>query len=226
MKLAIAETFHSIMGEGTWVGTPMHFIRTAGCSVGRPYTNRVENLSSTKDNPQLPTGALAWECHTWDGRSFWCDTDFNKRLEVETDDLVDVTFEDHICLTGGEPLIHRLAIERLVELAFFKRKTVHIETSGTIFFPHTQGVWLTVAPKQGALASMLDSADEIKLLVDKDFKVDNVPAALHQRHNVFLSPVNDVDQINKPNLQLALDILTVMPNWRLSTQVHKWWGVR
>lgn len=35
--VAIAETFDSIQGEGAWAGTPMFFIRFAGCNLSCPW---------------------------------------------------------------------------------------------------------------------------------------------------------------------------------------------
>ncbi|MCH2543374.1 MAG: 7-carboxy-7-deazaguanine synthase QueE, partial [Candidatus Atelocyanobacterium sp. ALOHA_A2.5_9] len=36
----IAETFHSIQGEGAWTGVSAFFIRLAGCNVGCPWCDQ------------------------------------------------------------------------------------------------------------------------------------------------------------------------------------------
>ena len=35
--LPVVETFHSVQGEGAWMGTNAFFIRLAGCDVGCPW---------------------------------------------------------------------------------------------------------------------------------------------------------------------------------------------
>jgi len=212
-SLPIAELFHSLQGEGVWTGTPMHFIRTAGCSVGEPQ----ENLF-----PILKTGKPAWLCHTYDGRAFWCDTDFQHGERITFDTLFSTTWEKHICLTGGEPLLHK-NIDEFVHEAARHHKRVHIETSGTIYreFDPSLHVWITVSPKQGCLDSMINQADEVKLLVDKGFDLNKVPPIVLHHPIVYIQPVNDELAVNKDNLQLCLDILHAMPAWRLSVQLHK-----
>jgi 7-carboxy-7-deazaguanine synthase len=226
--LPLAETFHSWQGEGVWVGTPMHFIRTAGCSVGKAPRSGVQALAHkhVEALPVLPSGKSAWSCATWDGRKFWCDTDFNKYLEKAPLDLVKETWEKHICLTGGEPLIHQRKLEPLFELAKEAEKIVHIETSGTIFFPKRRGVWITVAPKEGCIPEMLIWADEIKLLIDAKFHPDSLPKEILNHKTVFLQPVNYVSESNPQNLDRVQFWLKMFPHWRASVQLHKLLGMR
>lgn len=213
----IAETFHSLQGEGLYTGTPMHFVRFAGCSVGKPQTGKGE--------PQvhLKTGKLAWECHTYDGRAFWCDTDFNKYKSMTIDQILEETYEEHLCITGGEPLLHPDVINHLV--VRFKG-LVHIETSGTIDipFPYQRGrLWVTVSPKHGYKQTMIDRADEIKLLVDKYFDDTKAPTG---KGLVYIQPINGEMYIDKYNVDMCVELLKKHPQWRLSMQLHKILGVR
>jgi organic radical activating enzyme len=235
MKVPIAETFHSLQGEGVWVGTPMHFIRLAGCSVGklttyippRPGTNIPSREVTDPKNstpfpaPLLKTGAQAWLCHTWDNRPFWCDTDFNKHLELDTDDLVTDTYEKHMCVTGGEPMIHPRAVTELLNACRRKHIMLHIETSGTIFVNPSEMHWVSVSPKTGCLPTMLECADEIKLLVDHDFDINTVPKVLFERENVFLQPINHEIKVDPLTLAKVFELLRLYPQWRLSVQLHK-----
>jgi 7-carboxy-7-deazaguanine synthase len=225
--LPIAEHFHSYQGEGDWTGTPMYFIRTAGCNVGQhPDTDEVKyEIGQDVDFPILRTAYPAYRCHTYDGRGFWCDTDFHKGVFISIDSLIDATWEKHICITGGEPLLHRDRIEDLITLAILRGITVHIETSGTIEWRQSN-IWITVSPKQGYLSSMITRADELKLLVDPTFKLEDVPLEIMEHRNVFIQPINDELHINLDNLKLCHDVLRQVPHWRLSVQLHKCFGWR
>lgn len=245
MKIPLAEHFHSIQGEGFWTGTPMHFIRLPGCSVGKLERTVKEHIQDPA--PLLSTGKHAWQCHTFDGTPFWCDTDFNKYVEVEGTNLLAETWESHICLTGGEPLIHREVINWFrthSQLRSVNGKSqpilLHIETSGTIDFWWEQDLhpvtnhglfdwrdpWLTVSPKQSWTPYMVKYAQELKLLVDKDFNPDKLDPALRAHPRTYLSPINDIPDLSQTNLQRALDVLKLQPGWRLSVQLHKYLGVR
>lgn len=236
-KLPIAENFHSIQGEGQWVGTPMHFIRLAGCPVGKTATKTY--LEGVKDefgiaasDEMLPViNNQLSACRTYDGRYFPCDTDFKCHSYKSTEELLLETHEHHICLTGGEPLIHQ---RKLIDEGFlaeiYKRQIlVHVETSGTVlldgwFLPNR--LWLTVAPKFDFHEEMIRRADEVKILIDDDFDITNLPESIRQHPNVFLSPINGEKEVNHHNVARAIKLLEQFPHWRLSCQWHKFLGLR
>lgn len=217
LKLPIAEMFHSVQGEGLYSGTPMTFIRLAGCSVGR---------AGLPEAPVLKTAKTAWQCQTFDGRCFWCDTDFHKYYEAAAEEILDHVTEGHVCVTGGEPLIHQQRIDALFDLCQLREKKMHLETSGTIAWRKPQEVWMTVSPKFGVLTEMIDQANEIKLLVDKDFPIEKVPGAVFKHPLVYVQPINEELKISAENLRLCYKLLGQQPQWRLSIQLHKVLGVR
>jgi len=218
VKIPLAEHFHSPQGEGLWVGTLMHFLRLPGCSVGR-------SVPPSLAAPILPGGRQAWSCQTYDGRPFWCDTDFHHYLDSELDQLIDETFEDHLCVTGGEPLIHTEAIE-LFESMLPPNKILHVETSGTIPFMFHDNTWVTLSPKKGCLPQMAARANELKVLVDSTFSLDDVPMYILEHPLVYIQPVNYLTELNKDNIVRCLNVMKKMPKWRLSLQLHKTIGVR
>lgn len=223
MVLPIAETFHSLQGEGQWVGTPMFFLRLAGCNVGRPF----KTLKLAGPFPLLPSGREAVACTSWDGRSFPCDTDYNLAFKNTPEEILARVWEKHICVTGGEPLLHVKAIQELVRLANIKGIQIHVETSGTIT-PHSTGYklilpgcWLTCAPKINAQAIMIRRSDELKLLVDEEFDPYQLTPEMVQHPNVFLCPINDINDIITTNLELCMKWVKSFPDWRISFQAHK-----
>ena len=216
--LPIAEDFHSLQGEGYWVGTPMHFVRLAGCSVGNSNGNNVPL-------PMLFTGERAWECCTYDGRAFACDTDFKFHRWASFDELLDNTWENHICITGGEPLMHMEKLERFIAETQRRDIKVHVETSGTIEWGMSE-VWISVSPKKDVLDEMIHTADEIKLLVDEGFDLATVPLAILNHHHVYLQPINGEFTLDENNLKRCMDILRIRPAWYMSVQTHKLLGLR
>jgi len=103
-RLRIAETFHSIQGEGGLVGVPSFFIRTTGCNLrcewcDTPYTS-------------------------WHAEGEW----------RTIDDLLTAVPASarHVVVTGGEPLLwENLGV--LSERLRAGGRHVTIETAGTIF---------------------------------------------------------------------------------------------
>lgn len=226
-SLPIAEDFHSLQGEGRWTGTPMHFIRLAGCSVGDPRPDRTDPNYVQKDFPILKTGNPAWLCHTHDNRAFWCDTDFHLDHWSTHDDLLDATWEKHVCLTGGEPLMHGVKIEDFYEQCAERDIMLHVETSGTIQCKLPKDTcWISVSPKLNALDEMIDQADEIKLLVDEHFDLGKIPFSIRDHDQVFVQPINDELMVSKPNFDRCMSVLRLMPHWHLSIQTHKLLGLR
>ena len=228
-QLALAETFHSIQGEGTWTGTPMYFIRLAGCTVGRLKDTALPSLPASADGRTFLTGGSpAWTCRTHDGRPFYCDTDFSVHEHATYEDLLGQCREDHICFTGGEPLAQLNRILPLIRMILDLDKWVHIETSGTIPWTDLQRynhVWVTVSPKGGYLLGILASAQELKLLVDQDFP-KHLPVEVLNHPNVWVQPINLDKEVNQDNLERAISLLRDHPNWRLSVQLHKFLGLR
>jgi len=234
--LPIAEIFESIQGEGQWVGTPMLFIRLAGCNVGKP----AKALKVEGPFPVLHTGREAMACTTFDGRIFPCDTDYALKEKVHIDDVIHRLMGNgmkHVCVTGGEPFLHGVQIEELFYELSVRDITMHVETSGTIYPDYRTwqkdcipGYWVTCAPKLNALSTMIQRADELKLLVDEHFDEWKLTPEMLNHRNVFLCPINTVgisDGQNSDNVKRCYDLLlTKFPHWRMSVQQHKNFGWR
>lgn len=237
----IAQLFHSLQGEGTWSGTPMKFIRLAGCNVGvYERTDKMEDENPLKiwrgTRPEYSV------CTSVFGDKFICDTDYHGKLgRITVADLIKDTHENHVSITGGEPFIHD--IRPLINAIVDNGAMVHIETSGTIPIPREIGnnrrVWITCSPKYRYIAYNGVFIDEFKFVIGPDSinngcealikRITEQAAAMGGRLNpltsVFVSPENDIDTINKDNIQYAMNVLARNPDWRYSPQLHKYLGL-
>src|SRR5579864_2811065 len=80
MIYPVAEIFQSIQGEGRWQGTPMTFIRLAGCTVGKPY--------SAEARKTLGLPIYVEKCCDVFGTGFPCDTDYRVKQRLTEGDIV------------------------------------------------------------------------------------------------------------------------------------------
>ncbi len=227
-RYPIAELFDSIQGEGLFAGTPMFFVRLAGCSVGK----NIHTIRHFQEVPAMPIYAEL--CRSWDGREFICDTDFRVKQRLTANEILkEIPGGRHVCLTGGEPLIHDL--EELVEMLWNEGHEIHLETSGTIDLPewtYHNDAWIAVSPKFGAKDTVLADSNEIKLLVDKGFSLyyaDQVVRWARSKGTdpyIWLQPINAESTLDMENALRCLELLKARPDWRLSIQLHKILGVR
>lgn len=116
-RVRIAETFHSIQGEGGLVGVPSFFIRTTGCNLrcewcDTPYTS-------------------------WEPEGEW----------RAIDAVVAAVPREvrHVVVTGGEPLLWA-SMPRLTAALAATGRHVTIETAGTVFQALTCDL-MSISPK-------------------------------------------------------------------------------
>lgn len=226
--LPIAEEFDSVQGEGAWTGTAMRFIRLAGCNVGE--LEGKTGVQQTKLGEQYRA-----ICTLWDGRKFSCDTNYMKHYTRTSEELLNVAPQSHICITGGEPLIHDLS--DLIGKARRHGYMIHLETSGTrypewlkrdsLIDSRLNGkLWISVSPKQDALVEMIVMANELKILVDDDFDPGKLTTQMIAHPCVYIQPVNHEMTVNKHNVERCFELQKEFPEWRLSSQLHKYINVR
>lgn len=240
-KYPISEIFTSPQGEGVYAGTLMTFIRLSGCTVGKPYPKEkyisVMGADVGFDDSAVTISGLpiyTEKCTLYDGRTFACDTDYRVKERMSPSLIVQQIPRNvqHVCITGGEPLMHDL--NHLITYLHESNKEIHLETSGTIDKYVDPDIWVSVSPKFNCQYDMIRRADEVKILIDKDFNLvdpmitlidGGVQAVrLHDlagEKPVFLQPINFENAVNKENLQHCLDIQQEYPNFRVSPQMHK-----
>lgn len=224
LRYGISEIFDSVQGEGLYAGTPMTFVRFAGCSVGKPLSQK------EKADNFLPV--YTEQCASWDGRKFYCDTDFRVMERLTVEEIANHLPKNvkRVCFTGGEPLIHDLDLLAIELLS--RGVKLHVETSGTVpvvGWMNRGDTWLTMSPKVNADPKILACANEIKLLVDEGFslqKADEMLAGIKTEPLIWVQPINGTFQINRENIDRCLKVLAERPQWRLSIQLHKYLNVR
>ncbi|MEO6990419.1 MAG: 7-carboxy-7-deazaguanine synthase QueE [Candidatus Baltobacteraceae bacterium] len=136
VTLQLAETFYSLQGEGTYVGTPAVFVRLAGCNLACAFCDTdyaLRELASV-DAIAERVRELGGDCPT-------------------------------VILTGGEPFAQR-ATDALIAALRGDGRRVHVESNGTIAVDLPADVWLTVSPKERLHPAMARRANEAKLIVD------------------------------------------------------------
>ena len=103
--MKIAEIFHSVQGEGGWIGMPSVFVRTSGCNL----------RCSWCDTPYTSWNPEGEEC------------------SVES--IVDAVLaypSRHVVVTGGEPMIAP-GVAALTRALRQSGRTITIETAGTVY---------------------------------------------------------------------------------------------
>lgn len=121
MKIRYSEIFHSIQGEGKWVGTPSVFLRTFGCNLtcagfGQPRDNHIpedemphmkmdiSTITSVEDLPVVDIGcdsSASWSAK-YKHLSPFATTD---ELAFEISKYASWSKDNHLVITGGEPLL-------------------------------------------------------------------------------------------------------------------------
>lgn len=255
VTIPIAETFMSIQGEGVWTGTPMLFIRVAGCNVGKyqnwPLSTDLGAPIPIMQDRDLPLMIEKKHsiCTTITGEQFLCDTNYHAAQKMTLGELETLILDSnlrHICITGGEPLLYQNDLDHVMYRCLGRRQLrFHIETSGTVEFKlnyycrdsASGQVWVTCSPKAGCkkiypnewkfLYWSDPSSDHIEIEKD-DEAFAAVVASTTDGSNapVYIQPINSVGEVDRQCVQRGLRLLMRHPEWRMSVQMHKLLSLR
>ena len=222
----VKEVFRTVQGEGFWAGRAAVFVRLVGCNMWSGH-------DEDRERDAERTGA---DC------PLWCDTDFTKEgseaytAEVLIERMREVGRAMDFCvLTGGEPFLQADAalIKELHDAEYF----VAIETNGTVplrtsFETENGGVhapdWVTCSPKLPQDQLQLERFDELKLVVPdyrpEDYAAFAMRGTEHTTNGetcrvLYVQPEAG-SRLNSAK-NLAVQIATSKPEWRVSVQMHK-----
>jgi 7-carboxy-7-deazaguanine synthase len=193
----IVETFHSIQGEGAWMGTSAFFMRLALCDVGCPWCDTKISWSD-KHHPRQTISALVA--------------------------MAIAASPQFVVITGGEPLMHDL--QPLTTALHQAGLRIHLETSGAHPLSG-EFDWVTLSPKQfkPPLADVYAVANELKVVIMQaaDFAWAEQQATLvNQQCNRYLQP----EWNSIASQDLIFQYILAHPEWRMSLQTHKLLGVQ
>lgn len=206
------EIFASIQGESSDSGLPCIFIRLFGCPVGCSYC----------DQPQKP--------------------EQKKRISVENVINKVLKFKGikYVCITGGEPLIHKEVIPLTWELMHLGYK-VSIETSGCVpiedlgYRRSFKYVMDIKCPSSGVSDKnifdnllRLQHNDEVKFVIadKKDYEyMKEVLMKYPTQASILVSPMFNENQEAVIGSKLVNWILKDKLDVRVQLQIHKVIGV-
>lgn len=138
-RAPLIEVFHSIQGEGRFVGRPMTFLRVATCPIRCSYC---DTPHSYRASAEFAVQSAAGERHEPNPVSA------ARALELVVEVAGDVPGDQAPCLsvTGGEPLVAPRFVGELGALVRSRGFRVHLETA---------------ALDPGALAECIDEIDHL-----------------------------------------------------------------
>lgn len=127
--LEVHSIFHTIQGEGPFVGVPAVFVRLAGCNLACPRCD-----TNYTDGRYFATPVAVTQ-------DIWCKRGKNTRLVV---------------ITGGEPFRQNLG--PFIGHLLFSGFEVQVETNGTLYqeLPYDR-ITVVCSPKTGSINRLLSS---------------------------------------------------------------------
>jgi organic radical activating enzyme len=197
MTYRVNEIFSSIQGEGMRAGTANVFIRFSGCNL-----------------------KCVVATHGFD-----CDTEFTSGEDLSVADILgrmgDVSHGTEWCiLTGGEPLLQ--VDKAFIDELHYVGWKIAIETNGTKPLPAPVD-WVSVSPKTAEHALKIERADELRYVRNHG---QGIPKPRLKAEHYCLSPAFEADGLSTAALSWCIKLVKENPEWRLSIQQHKLWGVR
>jgi len=207
----VNEIFWSPQGEGIRAGEMSLFIRFTGC-----------NLQCKVESGKNSIGG------------FDCDTEFESGRKYTLNELVAAAlaavpldkgwFKSNkawIVFTGGEPALQldKDLIYAMHEIGFM----CAIETNGSKCVDGIGLDWITVSPKVAEHAVRQMTATEIKYVRGYG---QGIPQPSCNAQYKLISPAFNGLSVDYKAMRWCVELIKDNPQWRLSVQMHKFWGVR
>jgi organic radical activating enzyme len=197
-KYKINEIFYSLQGEGIRAGTANVFVRFAHC-----------NLT----------------CN-------FCDTQFESSVDMTDEQIAREVLKfncQNVIFTGGEPALQLdISLIRTLRTSLGEGGVFAIETNGSVKISEDiySQLFITVSPKvsEHVLKQNFQGrkVNELKYVINSS---QLIPRPSLQADYYFLSPMNQGNLFNLENLNHCIQLIKENPQWRLTTQQHKFWNV-
>lgn len=208
----VVDVFHTLQGEGPFVGKPAVFIRLAGCNLQCPDCD----TNYTSNRRFISSEALVDEV--------------KDKMEMNTKLVV---------ITGGEPF--RQNIAPLVRLLSHEGFKVQIETNGTLYpkgdFPYYANIYIICSPKGIVPEPIRPYINALKYIVEDGLMERGFPTRVLGRSNqvqlpwegfrgeIYLQPADCEDKEQAHRNMKTAAILCLKHGHRLSLQTHKILGL-
>lgn len=204
-RYAVNEIFFSLQGEGARAGTPNVFIRFSGC-----------NMRCDVAAGELSPGGFA------------CDTEFESGQAMVSRQIVAAALKlaprakVGVIFTGGEPA---LQLDKSLVAALRKAgfAPLCIETNGTVDVSSLGLDWISLSPKVAEHALQVKACSEIRYVRGLG---QGIPRPKARAERKFISPAFSGDVLDADTLRWCVDLVKANPEWALSVQQHKTWGIR
>ena len=204
-RYTVNEMFLSLQGEGARAGTANVFVRFSGCNM----------RCDVKAGKRSPGG-------------FACDTEFESGRPLTAAQIVGRALKlapgagIGIIFTGGEPA---LQLDQTL-VAATRRAGFHplcIETNGTIDVAGLGLDWISLSPKVAEHAVRVKDCSEIRYVRGYG---QGIPKPKARAASKFISPAFSGDSLDPETLRWCVALVKANPDWALSVQQHKAWGIR
>lgn len=234
--LKVNEIFYSLQGEGARAGEPSIFIRLQGCSAKNAcFASGVKCDTEFESGEEMSIPQLLVQASLAIARAV---PNVSMELPNEEGERAKHLW---IVWTGGEPL-DQLTPEIVYELAKLGYKQA-IETSGmkrldpdiAKFLNH-----IVVSPKvaehvlrknfghltlKGTSDAFINARNVDELRYVRHAGQPGLPEPALKAKYYYLSPHSDGADINQENMAHCIRLCLENPQWRLSVQQHKLWGM-
>jgi len=204
-RYTINEIFFSLQGEGARAGTPNLFVRFSGCNM----------RCDVKPGERSP-GGFACDTEFESGRAMTVPAILTAALKLAPRAGVGVIF------TGGEPALQ--LDKGLVDS--FRRAgfgPLCIETNGTVDVAPLGLDWISLSPKVAEHALRVTDCSEIRYVRGHG---QGIPRPRAKAARKFISPAFSGDVLDAETLRWCVELVKANPEWALSVQQHKTWGIR
>lgn len=210
--MRVNEVFYSLQGEGFRAGRATVFVRFSGC-----------NLKCAMQPGEHSIGG------------FDCDTEFVSGVDMTAADLIARCVEvlpdaspefrkrlrPMVIFTGGEPGLQ--LTPELVRAFHDSDFRCGVETNGSLNLFGLGLDWVTVSPKVAEHAVRHLRADEIKYVRGHG---QGIPRPTCKADLQYISPAFDGLRVDPAALAWCIKLVKENPDWILSVQQHKFWGIR